>query len=183
MNRAYPGIMALIYLLFGVFIFDSLAAAESNSESSSMVPLLDTEEVAELSAKKMEVIITALQWQVKGSGNCVSPDSVVPPVFLQIFRKNPSSSLLENLKEFCYFKPASDGMYNEGEPHQLSVFDPESGEYTRVITIKRVRVFGKKAKVTISSYTGPMSASGCDVYLVYRTGHWEVAKTSIPWSG
>lgn len=188
--------MRLIYSSILLIIFLSSCAypyrEKENSSERTVVevevkPILETDEVAQLTNDQLEIIKTVITdnfsfiFRFEGDQRA-NHQGFFSPTFLIILDKNPPDELLDYLNNDSglgiEFKSGSEGIIENPSGYYL-VKDPENGHIKRYFNISDFQTIDQNTvKVTASNMSGAMNGWEDEMILEKINGAWETTEVT-----
>ena len=130
-------------------------------------PLSSTTEIAVLTVEERSIVKCVVDSFVESQ---TEPENFT--YYLKVFGKNPDESTLISLKaEKIKFRSASEGRLRGDD----MVIDSE-GYRAKLLSIDRIDIAGGTARVTLSTYTAPLSSALHECELSRKDQNWKVVR-------
>jgi hypothetical protein len=175
------GYFALVVLLFLPTLLSASTYNDQHSlqDDEPIKPLLDTEDVAVLSAEDHSLAKFAVEIafrQIKYDARNISKKYTC---FVEINGKNPPTDIIDGLgDDHVKVKPACMGML---KGIISSVYDPQS-DLAELVSLDNIHIFGENATIEVSFHQNfSLGAHGCKYFFVRKNGKWEFVRSQFMW--
>ena len=140
------------------------------------MPLLDTEEIAQLTADEEPLVkyLVAALFEEKGAE--ARKRGKKYRYYIKVLGKNPAPNILANLHdERISLRPASAGRHRDG-----IVYDPDM-DWSELYSISSIEIDDGNAKVQVSFYKHGLGSVGYEYRLIRKEGVWEFVGSKLLW--